>query len=285
MEKIISLFSVLSILLSYLLGFSFPSACYPAEVAGKDKLTGLNALYAGQGITADEDYYYTSGCAFHQKSGIGIQFIAKWDADGFKKTAVNYTPIPAVNKIKYGSGHIGGISCAENKLYCAVEGKDYSKNFIYVYDTKDLSLKRIYDVSCNYLDDGIPWVAVDGENGYVYTSRWGETDKLLRLNLSDMSLSGYVQLSERISRIQGGEFYNGKLYLSKDIPNNTEETVYICDVNTGNISRYFTFTMTSHDNESEDLTVFPREDGSLFHVLNYDKLIGINVVHLSVEEY
>lgn len=284
MEKIVSFFTTLSLIFSYILGFSAPTVSAPAEIIGEDSLTGLVALYAGQGITADEDYYYTSGSAFNQKSGIGVQFLAKWSADGFKKVDMNLNPIPRNYKKQYGSGHIGGISCFDGVIYAPVEGTDYSINFIYLYDTDDLSLMKVYNVSCEYLDDGIPWVAVDGENGYVYCSRWGDTDKLLRFNLSDMSLDGTVQLSETISRIQGGEFYDGKLYLSRDNAHSTDEKVLCVDVNTGAVSEFFSPSMTGYDNEAEDLTVYPREDGSLFHVLNYDKLIGLNIMHYSVDE-
>ncbi len=279
MEKIVSFFTTLSILFSYLLGFSAPSVSGPVEITGKDSMFGISALYAGQGLTADEDYYYTSGSAFHQKSGIGVQFLAKWTADGFKKVKMNLSPIPREYKKQYGSGHIGGISCYDGIIYAPVEGTDYSINFIYRYDADGLSLIDIYDVSCDYLDDGIPWVAVDGDNGYIYCSRWGDSDRLLRYNLSDMSPAGYIMLSEPISRIQGGEFYNGTLYLSRDVSDSTEEKIICVDVKTGTVSDFFFPVMNSINNESEDMTVYPRADGSLYHVLNYDKLIGLNIMH------
>ncbi len=284
MKKIVSFFTALSIIFSYLFGLSAPSVSEPAEITGKNSLFGITALYAGQGITADENYYYTSGSLFHNKSGIGLQFIAKWTADGFKKVKINRSPIPSFNKKHYGSGHIGGISCYNGKIYAAVEGKDYSINFVYVFSADDLSLIKVYNVSCDYLDDGIPWVAVDGENGFLYCSRWGESNRLLKFSLSDMSPAGEVILSENISRIQGGEFYNGRLYLSKDNSHSTEESVLCVDVQTGEVSPLFTLTMTNYDNESEDITVYPRKDGSLFHILNYDKLLGLNIMHCSVNK-
>lgn len=284
MEKIVSFFTTLSIIFSYLLGFSAPAVSEPAKITGKDTMIGISALYAGQGITADENYYYTSGSVFNQKSGIGLQFIAKWTADGFKKVKVNYSPIPSANKKQYGCGHIGGISYYDGKIYAAVEGTDYSINFVYVYSADDLSLIETYNVSCNILDDGIPWVAVDGENGLLYCSRWGDTDKLLKFNLSDMSPAGEVALSENISRIQGGEFYNGRLYLSKDNSHSTDESILCVDVKTGKVEPFFNLTMTNYDNESEDLTIYPRKDGSLFHVLNYDKLLGLNIMHYAVSD-
>ncbi|MCQ2480221.1 MAG: hypothetical protein MJ120_06215 [Clostridia bacterium] len=284
MEKFISFFTTLSLIFSYLLGFSAPSVDGNVKIAGKDSLVGISALYAGQGLTADEDYYYTSGSVFNQKSGIGVQFLAKWDADTFKTVKMNLAPIPRKNKKDFGSGHIGGISYYDGIIYAPVEGTDYSINFVYLYDADDLSLIKYYDVSCDKLDDGIPWIAVDGKSGFAYCSRWGSTSTLLRFRLDDMSLDGTVQLSEEISRIQGGEFYNGKLYLSKDESHSTEEKVLCVDVETGDVQTAFIPQMTGYDNEAEDITVYPRDDGSLFHVLNYDKLLGLNIMHYSTEK-
>ena len=284
MEKIVSFFTTLSLIFSYLLGFSAPAVTGNVKITGEDSLVGISALYAGQGITTDGEYYYTSGSAFNQKSGIGVQFLAKWTADGFKKVKMNLAPIPIGNKKQYGSGHIGGISYYDGIIYAPVEGTDYSINFVYLYSAKDLSLITMYDVSCDELDDGIPWIAVDGENGYAYCSRWGTTDKLLRFNLADMSPAGELKLSEEISRIQGGEIYDGKLYLSKDVSNSTEEKVLCVDLGTGEISQVFAPLMTGYDNEAEDMTVYPFADGSFFHILNYDKLLGLNIMHYSAEE-
>ncbi len=283
MEKITSFFTTLTLIFSYIFGFSSPTVTGPVRITAKDSLVGFAALYAGQGIAADEEHYYTSGSVFNQKSGIGLQFLAKWTADGFKREKINLSPIPKEYKKNYGSGHIGGISCCDGVIYAPVEGTDYSINFIFLYDADDLSLIKAYDVSCEELTDGIPWVAVDRENGFVYTSKWGETDCLLRFNLDDMTPAGKVELSEPISRIQGGDFYNGILYLSRDNSDSTEEKILAVNTENGEISTAFVPQMTGYDNESEDMTVFPRADGSLFHVLNYDKLIGLNIMHYAEE--
>lgn len=278
MDKITSFFTTLVLIVSYLFGCAAPSVEGPVSVLGKDSKTGLSALYAGQGITADEEHYYTSGSVFNHKSGIGLQFLAKWDA-GFRRQKVNLSPIPREYKKTYGCGHIGGISYHDGVIYAAVEGTDYSVNFIFLYDAGDLSLLEAHNVSRGELTDGIPWVAVDSENGYIYTSTWHETDELLRFDLNDFSPAGSLKLSEPVARIQGGEFYDGILYLSKDNSSSVREEVLAVDVTTGQVTTAFTPVMAGYDNEAEDLTVCPRPDGSLFHVLNYDKLLGLNVMH------
>lgn len=68
---------------------------------------------------------------------------------------------------KYGSNHIGGIDCANGYIYAPVEGKVDGKhlyNFILLYDCKTLKYTGIYyDMSSEYLTDGIPWCAIDRE--------------------------------------------------------------------------------------------------------------------------
>ncbi len=280
MEKIISFFTAITMFFSYLFGISVPTADN-MELMKNDRLFGLSALVTGQGITADEDYYYTAGSAFVQKAGIGVQFLGKWRADNFRQVKVNLNPIPREYEKNYGCGHIGGISYADGIIYAAVEGTDYSINFIFLYDADDLSFITAYNVSNEILDDGIPWVAIDNANGFAYCTKWAESDKLLRFNLEDMSLSGIVTLSQPVSRIQGGEFYDGSLYLSKDVPHSTDDVIYKVNAVTGEVTQAFTTHLTSSDNESEDIAVFPREDGSLFHIINYDKIIGVNVTHFA----
>ena len=99
-----------------------------------------------------------------------------------------------------------------------------------------------------------------------------------------MSPVGELKLSDKISRIQGGEIYDGKLYLSYDVSHSTEEKVLCVDLGTGELSEIFTPLMTGYDNEAEDMTVYPFADGSFFHILNYDKLLGLNIMHYSAEE-
>ena len=38
------------------------------------------------------------------------------------------------------------------------------------------------------------------------------------------------------------------------------------------------------DNEAEDICVYPSEDGALFHIVDYDKLINTNINHYKPTE-
>ena len=74
------------------------------------------------------------------------------------------------------------------------------------------------------------------------------------------------------------------LYLSHDAANSTQEQIITVDPNTGSVRVEFTRYCPNYDNEAEDVCVYPMEDGSLFHVVDYDKLINANVSHYKPAE-
>jgi hypothetical protein len=72
--------------------------------------------------------------------------------------------------------------------------------------------------------------------------------------------------------------------LSYDAANSTQEQIIAVDPNTGSVRVEFTRYCPNYDNEAEDVCVYPVEDGSLFHVVDYDKLINANVSHYKPAE-
>lgn len=273
--KLCAFFTTLTLIAAYLCGTAQVSVTDGYEYLGADKLVLTGALKAGQGICTDGEFYYTSGSV----SALGLSSLAKWDKN-MKCLKTRNAAIPKEFSKTCGSDHIGGIDCADGILYASLEGKPYDHNFILLYDCDTLTYTgRYYEISHESMTDGIPWCAVDGENGYLYTSRYGGAEKILRYRLSDMSLDGEIVLSETVDRIQGGDVYEGTLYLSCDAAHSVEEPVYSVDLSTGEVTLLMMRTQENYDNEAEDLCVFPMSDGSLFHVLDYDKLLGINVRH------
>ena len=63
--------------------------------------------------------------------------------------------------------------------------------------------------------------------------------------------------------------------LSYDAANSTQEQIITVDPNTGSVRVEFTRYCPNYDNEAEDICVYPMEDGSLFHVVDYDKLNSV----------
>ena len=117
-----------------------------------------------------------------------------------------------------------------------------------------------------------------------YNPPFNEVDYIVACDLETMEFSHIIELSETVYRIQGGEVYEGLLYLSNDDESNSDK-IYTVDISTGEVKRLCTRTLpAAAGNEAEGLTVYPMEDGSLIHVLDYDKTIGVYVRHYKVVE-
>lgn len=255
-------------------------SCSPnAELIKTEQFTLDEALLMSQGITTDGEYFYTSGSI----AALDLVGMAKWTADGFEKVIFTHSAIPDEIKEKYNSDHIGGISYYDGKIYAATEDETDTYNLILIYDAETLEFTgEYYDLGTEYLDDGIPYCAIDGENGYLYTSQFHETDCILAYNLDDMTFSHKIILSEPIDRIQGAEYYDGLLYMSYDVKDSATEKVQTVDVKTGEIKTLFERTVSGRDHEAEGLTVYPMADGSFIHVADYDKLISVTIRHYSL---
>ena len=276
--KIASFFAALTMLAAYLLGTAAPTAGNGYEVTGQDRLLVADALRAAQGMCFDGEYYYTSGSV----SALNMTSLAKWDKD-LKRVRTASAAVPREFTKTYGSNHIGGIDTANGRIYAPVEGKTdkgYEHNFVLLYDCETLQYTgTFYELTCDRLTDGIPWCAVDEENGLFYTSQYNGADEILQYDLDTMEFIGALPLSETLNKLQGGAVYDGTLYLSADVSNSVTEVVYAVDLLTGTVRTELTRNMCSPDNEAEDIFVYPFADGSLIHVIDYDKLLGVNVTH------
>ncbi len=256
------------------------SATKEVELIKEEKMVLDAAMYAGQGITTDGKYYYTSGSL----TAFGVAGLAKWDAETFEQVAVNTKAIPEKYVNAHDSDHIGGISYYNGKIYAAVENKAEDFSLVITYDTETLQPVDAYKMPNEYLPDGIPWCAVDADNGYLYCSQFNEVGYIVACDLETMEFSHIIELSEKVYRIQGGEVYEGVLYLSNDDKSNNDKILTV-DISTGEVKRLCTRTLPSvAGNEAEGLTVYPMADGSLIHVLDYDKTVGVYVRHYKVVE-
>lgn len=200
---------------------------------------------------------------------------------------VRTNAVPKEFTEKYGSNHIAA-STAPTAIYTRLSRARLTESIciiILLYDCKTLKYTGIYyDMLSEYLADGIPWCAIDRENGYLYTSQFQNVGEILQYDLETMTFLRAIPLEEKLDRIQSGSVYNGMLYLSYDVANSTQEQIIAVDPNTGSVRVEFTRYCPNYDNEAEDVCVYPMEDGSLFHVVDYDKLINANVSHYKPAE-
>lgn len=252
-----------------------------AKLTGTDTFVMENALIMGQGITTDGEYYYTSGTI----TSVDITAIAKIDIDTLKVVDKNINPLPAVCKNR-GNNHIGGISWYEGKIYAPVEGGDEVPSCIVVFDAETLDFTgEVYDLPATDFSTGVPWCAVDGETGYLYASVWEQTDKIHVYDVNNsMQYVKTISLSAPVKRIQGGEFLDGTLYLSKD--NNDKDKIrdiLSVNVSTGEVTVAAERNVGGENIEAEGMTFTEGENGPVLHVLDYNKNIGIFLHHYSVD--
>ena len=254
-----------------------------AELIATDTFVLEQAFMMGQGITTDGEYYYTSGAL----TAINLTILAKFTVDGMELVDTAINPLPDVCMDR-GNNHIGGISYYNGRIYASVEGPDEGYPCIVVFDCETLEATgEVYDLPYEIYDDGVPWCAVDKETGYLYASKWSDAETVYCYDINnEMALVKEIPLTGLgvIDRIQGGEFYNGALYLSNDVKDNGNiKNILRLDVTTGEVTLATERNVGGDNVEAEGLTFLETEDGAVMHVLDYNKLVGVFVHHYSVD--
>jgi hypothetical protein len=261
-----------------------------------------DTLMRSQGVTTDGHSWYFS-----------------WQG-GLSRTLDNFTPIaagtlppqlddtPSVSpdgRNHVGATHIGDIDIYGGLVYAPVEDggqgagplelndPEYQAPHIALYDARTLVYTGVsYRVPAAVNGDGVPWVAVDGRRGAIYTAEWGMPHD--RLNVFDMHMRfkrflPLVYPAElgpgfRLSRIQGAKVLGHTMYASRD---DAAKTVFSIDLRTGVVSRLFSLNPVGHD-ELEGISVRRTPDGSLLHVLlvmNNDLPAQAAEVHVLFEHF
>lgn len=246
---------------------------YPYD--SNSKVVGLESLERAQGVTTDGEYWYFSGKTSLVKIGFDNQTVY----------AYNYKALDGELSENYNSKHIGGISYYNGYIYASLEdSKQWQHPVIALYDAETLEYTGIcHEVSSEILTRGIPWVAVDAENGFIYASHSKTVEEIHCFDLDTFEYVKSFAVSDPIDAIQGGEVYNGKLYVGT---NDSTRAVYTIDVKSGKVEKLFDRIMyqpkliDNFGGEGEDLTVYPMEDGTLIHALDIGALfIDSNLRH------
>lgn len=252
-----------------------------ARLVSTDTFVLDNALIMGQGITTDGEYYYTSGSI----AAINLTFLGKYTVDGMDFVDKKINPLPEICE-KRGNNHIGGISYYNGKLYAPVEGGEEVFACIVVFDAETLEATgEVYDLPNENYEDGVPWCAVDAETGYLYASKWKNTKTIYVYDVNnEMALVKEINLDSTITRIQGGEFCNGTLYLSQDTKDSGKmRNILKVYVESGKVEIAAERNVGSENYEAEGVTFTYTDDGVVMHVLDYNRTIGVFVNHYSVD--
>lgn len=213
-----------------------------------------DALVRAQGVTNDGEYYYFSS----------NYFLIKTELDGETVVARNLMAIPFELQ-QLGCKHIGGISYYDGKVYAPIEDSKVFENlFIGVYDSETLKLLDYYPLPLELQEKGAPWCVADPVNEYLYTARRDHITEINVFDINTMEFIKQIHLEDSVHKVQGGEMYNGILYLSVS---REEHAVFAVNLETGQVRKAFARNL--HEKaEGEGMTILPTEDGTLFHVLD-----------------
>ena len=264
-NKIFSLLFSVLLLLTGGINKGFTGDVYPYE--SEHAVIGLETLVRSQDVTTDGEYYYFSGKTALEKVNLACDEII----------VLNHNAITDELKEKYNSQHIGGISYYNGIIYAALEdSKQWQHPIIALYDAETLEYTGVcYELPTELQTRGVPWVALDGENGFAYTGDSRNYTEIYKFSLSDFTYIETITLSGEVVKIQGGEIADGKLYAGT---NDMTRAVFTVDLETGEAVKLFDRIMYEYkliDNfggEGEGLTVLSMEDGTYIHTLQLGAL-------------
>ncbi len=249
-----------------------------AKLISTDTVVFEQAFITGQGITTDGEYFYTSGAI----TALNLTALGKFSVDSMEFVDQNINPLPKECSDR-GNNHIGGISYYNGKIYASVEGGEEVPSCVVVFDAQTLEATgEVYNLPVEKFESGVPWCAVDGETGLLYASVWENTKTIHVYDVNNsmeyvrsISLNGYGA----IKRIQGGEFLDGTLYLSQDTKESSIKNIFAVDTESGEVTVVAERNVGSDNIEAEGMTFTRTENGTVLHVLDYNRVIGVSVHH------
>lgn len=213
----------------------------------KTNVVGIGAYFRSQGMATDGETLY-----FSSKTTV-----IRTEADAKTLINANYFAIPDELK-DLGIAHIGGMSFYNGKIYAGLEdSKVWDYPIVGIFDAETLELVEYYVLDAEVITRGLPWVAVNPENGYLYCMDHSkQPTKILVYDTADkMAFVEEIPLSEVVPSIQGAEFYNGILYAAT---NDETQAIYKIDVTNGNVEKYLDRNLTS-GSEGEGMTVMIKD--------------------------
>ena len=104
-------------------------------------------------------------------------------------------------------------------------------------------------------------------NGVIYYTQARDVNEVRMLRADDFSYLGAVKTDRTVTKITGGDVWNGVLYLSSNDGTN-EKTVYAVDIATGKTETAFVRDMGNAFTEAEGLAVRDTGSGVLFCFLD-----------------
>jgi hypothetical protein len=195
--------------------------------------------------------------------------------DAYRITRAARAAIPA-DWQKRGFNHIGDIDVVGDVIYAPLEQPNYKlgRQAVLLYDARTLAFTGAVEIAQNENS----FITVDPASGIAYSM----------MNFGGNALTRYdtrrgwkalppLRMSTFVDRVQGGDVYNGAVWLSTDDATNG---VYRVDLATGEVTKLGSTGRVDGEGEGIDATPTPTGD---LHVLNIDaKLAPVRLVDFKV---
>ena len=189
--------------------------------------------------------------------------VTKTDMSGQNALRIRLIPWSLLRR---GVDHIGGISYYDGRIFVSLEDSGRFENlYIGVYCARTLRMIKYRPVPLEYHEFGIPWVAVDRDTGLVYSARRDHFEVLNIYDPDTLELVGRLELDAAVPKIQGGEVYNGVLYVADG---RNRQAIFAINLATGQVQHLFDRNVPG--DKGQGMTIIPMDCGAFFHVLDED---------------
>lgn len=215
-----------------------------------------------QGIATDGEYFYGFGAI----KPLSYNGLCKIDADTGRIVDRNEMCIP-LELMKKGYCHLGDGCYLDGKLYVACEDRKFEAPAILIYDAETLDYLDYMLIPEEVKGDGhLPWCTIS--DGILYFTPFDDVTQIFMLDVADdLSYLGALPLTQTLQNVQGGDVYEGTVYLTSD-DGKREKPIYTVDLADGATQLYCMRKMGNKFSEAEGMTVYPFADGTLFHFVD-----------------
>jgi hypothetical protein len=221
-----------------------------ARVVGETIVSGAYR----QGVArVDDGWVFSSNNALFRNDDQFVETLAVGPA---------IPPAPAAR----GFNHIGDVDVVGDIVYAPFEQPDYSlgTQAMARYDATTLAFMDAVDVKQHHNS----FVTVDPDTGIAYSMDEFGGQALLRYDTRrDWKRLAPLAMSTNVDRVQGGDVFNGAVWLSTD---DATDGVYRVDLRTGRVISLGSIGRVDGEGEGIDATPLPSGD---LHVLSADVAI------------
>lgn len=198
--------------------------------------------------------------------------------DSFTKTRELMPAIPDEWKAR-GFDHLGDIDIVDGVLYAPLEQPEYDNGAqaMLAYDATTLQYRSGVDVAQHHNS----FVTVDGDTGIAYSMDYFGGEALLRYDTRDnWRALDPLPMSTFVDRVQGGDVYDGAVWLSTD---DDTDGVYRVDLADGSVQSLGSIGRADGEGEGIDATPLPRGE---LHVLSADvAIVPMRLIELRVTSH